>query len=194
MTYNGEISMKIQGGRVVSSSEVENHFSNGISGFQNIKYIALESEINLQLIINLFTILGLSASEVRNIGKRINAVQSFRAKYLEVKENYNLISSKLNHISFSESGTIDIDGLKKKHEILSQIPFDDFEKVKTPSDFKKISYPDDILKNIKTAFDMLQKLYHFYNEYSTHLQNEIEYTKEVKTILENTPIYFKSME
>ncbi|EKD55683.1 MAG: hypothetical protein ACD_59C00075G0004, partial [uncultured bacterium] len=183
MTYNGEISMKAQGGKVVSSSDVENHFSNGVSGFQNIRYIALESEINLQPIINLFTILGLNAAEVRNIGKRINAVQSFRAKYLEIKEMADFVSNKLNSVSFSETGTIDIDGLKKKHELLASIPFDDFEKVKAPSDFKKISYPDDVLKNVKVAFEMLRKLHYFYNEYSSHLQKEIEYTREVNKIL-----------
>ncbi|NMD01397.1 MAG: hypothetical protein GYA62_16975 [Bacteroidales bacterium] len=184
MTYNGEISMKVQGGKVVSSSDVENHFSNGISAFQALKYIALESEINLQPIINLFTIIGLNAAEVRNIGKRINAVQSFRSKYLEIKEIYDTITNKLNTISFSETGTIDIDGLKKKHEILSSIPFDDFEKVKAPSDFKKISYSDDVLKNVKAAFEMLQKLHYFYSEYSSRLQKEIEYTKEVNKIIE----------
>ncbi len=36
------------------------------------------------------------------------------------------------NMSLYESGIVDIEGLKRKHETLNTFPFNDFEKVKTP--------------------------------------------------------------
>jgi hypothetical protein len=65
LTYNGEISLRAAGGKVISSSEVRDVFGTGLDAFENIRYLAMESEISPEPLIKLFTALDISPDRHR---------------------------------------------------------------------------------------------------------------------------------
>ena len=118
LTYNGEISLRAAGGKVISSSEVRDVFKTGLEAFENIRYLALESEVSPEPLIKLFTALGIStdiSGKLRAVSKRGEAVQGFRSHYLELKEQLDYAHQKFESISLHHGALLDIDGLKERH-------------------------------------------------------------------------------
>lgn len=190
LTYNGEIALKAAGGKTITSSEVADVFMTGIEAFTNIKYLTLESDFDIQPVIDLFIALELPQDKLRKSSKRSEAVQEFRSRYLEIKEQIEEVKNKLSKLSIHESDILDIEGLKKYHSELEVMPMEDFEKVKTPNDFKKITYTKDAITRIGEAYQLLKRLSHFYEFYFANLSKEIEYAREMDKILKNYPNLF----
>ncbi|HPZ43579.1 MAG TPA: DUF6079 family protein [Bacillota bacterium] len=194
LTYNGEIILKAAGGKVISSSEVGETFAAGLDAFENIKYLAIESEFNPQPVINLMLAIGMEpakAAKMRVSSRRGEVVQDFRTRYLEIKEQIDFVQRKLESLSLHASDLIDIDGLKERHLILADIPLETFDQVKTPGDFKKIVYDEATIKKIGDACKTLQDLHHFHHMYATQLEKEVEYAREVRRVLEEYPGLFQ---
>lgn len=194
LTYNGEISLRAAGGKVISSSEVRDIFGTGLEAFENIRYLALESEISPEPLIKLFTALGISpdiTGKLRATGKRGEAVQGFRTRYLELQEQLDYARQKLDHISLHHGTIIDIDGLKERHEIADGLPLEEFARVKTPADLRKIIYPDEQIQNIGEACRVLQQLYDFYRYYFEQVGAAVDYAEEVQRILREYPGIFQ---
>lgn len=191
LTYNGEIALKATGGKTITSSEVEEVFLSGLDAFENIKYLTLEGDFDIQPVINLFNALQLTPAKLRVSSKRGEAVQEFRTKYLEIKDQFDFVQKKLEHLSLYESGIIDIEGLKRKHDALNAFTFSDFEKVKTPNDLKKICYSVSVIKQIADAYKTILQLGTFYQMYTEKIAKEIEYVKEIKRIIEAFPGVFQ---
>ncbi|MFC1930694.1 DUF6079 family protein [Chloroflexota bacterium] len=191
LTFNGEIALKAAGGKTITSSEMEEVFKSGLNAFENIKYVVIEGDFDIQPIINLFNVLQLNPARLRVSSKRGEAVQEFRAKYLEIREQVDFVQNKLENMSLFESGTVDIEGLKKKHDILDTIPLSDFENIKTPNDLKKIIYDASTIKQIGDAYETLKQLGTFYKIYSEKVAKEIEYIKEIRRIVEDYPSIFQ---
>jgi energy-coupling factor transporter ATP-binding protein EcfA2 len=193
LTFNGEIALKATGGKTISSSEVADVFKSGIEAFENIKYLTLESEFDIQPVISLFKAIGVdqnTANKLRVSSKRSEAIQDFRSRYLKINEELEYSNNKLRNLSLQRSGVVDIEGLKKKHEVLSTIPVSDFEKVKTPTDLKKIIYSDAEIKSIAESVEMLHRLHSFYETYFNKIEPEVEYTLNVKKVLDAHPDMF----
>jgi hypothetical protein len=193
LTYNGEIVLKAAGGKVISSSEVGETFGAGLDAFENIKYLAMESDFNPQPVINLLLAIGMdpgTATKMRVTARRGEVVPEFRTRYLEIKEQIELVRKKLETLSLNAAGLIDLDGLSRRHPILVEIPLSDFEQVKTPNDFKKIVYDDPTIKKIGDAWKTLQELNRFYKFYTGQLEKEVEYAREVRRMLEEYPSLF----
>ena len=92
LTFNGELILRAAGGKVISSAEVGEVFIDGLDAFDNVKYLTLESDINPQPLIDLFIALSITpaaAAKLRVSSKRGEAVQDFRTRYLEIKEQCN---------------------------------------------------------------------------------------------------------
>lgn len=191
LTFNGEIVLRAAGGKVVTSSEVEEVFGGGIDAFENIKYLAVEGDFDIQPVIDLFTILGINPAKLRVSSSRGEAVQEFRTKYLELKEQVDFIQKKLTYLSLHEAETIDIDNLGKKQKELDDIPFSDFDKVKTPNDLKKIVYEALAIKKIGEALKILQQLHMFCAIYFEKISKDVEYVKEIRKVLESHPLIFQ---
>ena len=193
LTYNGEIVLKAAGGKTITSSEVADVFKSGIEAFENIKYLTLESEFNIQPVIRLFTAIGVdesTAKKLRVSSKRGGAIQDFRSRYLKIQEDLEYVQNKLGILSLQQSGVVDIDGLKEKHDMVTTIPITDFEKVKTPIDLKKIIYKDAEIKSIAESVEMLHKLYSFYETYFKRIEPDVEYAIKVKYVLDAHPDVF----
>jgi len=194
LTYNGEISLRAAGGKVVSSSEVREVFSTGLEAFENIRYLALESEISPEPLIKLFTALGIGTDligKLRAIGKRGEAVQGFRTRYLELREHLDYVRQKHENILLHHGEIIDIAGLKERHEVLERLPLDEFAKVKTPADLRKIIYADEEIQAIGDACRVLQRLYKFYSRFFEEISTAVDYALEVQRILEDYPGIFQ---
>lgn len=193
LTYNGEIALKAAGGKTITSSEVADVFKSGIEAFENIKYLTLESEFDIQPVISLFTAIGVdenTAKKLRVSSKRGDAIQDFRSRYLEMRESFDYVQNKLGTLSLHLSGIVDIDGLKDKHSILASIPITDFEKVKTPTDLKKIIYSDAEIESIRDSAEMLHRLHSFYETYFNKIEPDVEYAIKVKEVLDAHPDVF----
>ena len=190
LTYNGEIALKAAGGKTISSSEVSEVFAAGLDAFVNIKYFFIESDINPQPLIELFTAIGIApaqAAKLRISSKRGEAVQDFRTRYIELKEQLDQANQRLSTISMQHWNVVDIAGLKIQHGILNNLPLEDFETVKTPTDLKKIIYPKDQIASIAQATQVLQKLVTLYDLYFNQLRTELEYALKVKQVLKDNP-------
>lgn len=193
LTYNGEIALKATGGKTITSSEVADVFKSGIEAFENIKYLTLESEFDIQPVISLFTAIGVdesTAKKLRVSSKRGDAIQDFRSRYLEIHEQLDYVQNKLGTLSLHQSGVVDIDGLNENHGMLASIPIAAFEKVKTPTDLKKIIYPDAEIKSIRDSVEMLHRLHSFYETYFNKIEPEVEYTIKVKEVIDTHPDVF----
>lgn len=194
LTYNGEISLRAAGGRVISSSEVREVFGTGLEAFENIRYLALESEISPEPLIKLFTALGISpdiTGKLRTSGKRGEAVQGFRTRYLALQEQLDYVRQKLENISLHHGDILDIDGLKERHGIIEELPLEQFALVKTPADLRKIIYPDDQIQKIGEACLILDQLYNFYKNYFEQIGAAVDYALEVQRILKEYPGIFQ---
>lgn len=190
LTYNGEIALKAAGGKTITSSEVAEVFASGFDAFSNIKYLFIESDINPQPLIQLFTAIGIApdqAAKLRKTNKRGEAVQDFRTRYLEIKAQYEEVEQRLGTISLQHGNVVDVNGLKARHDSLSNLPMNDFEGVKTPADLKKIVYPKKQIQNIAEAAELLQKLVTLYDLYFSQLKTELEYALKVKQALQDYP-------
>jgi hypothetical protein len=186
LTYNGEIALKAAGGKTITSSEMADVFKTGLEAFENIKYLTLESEFDIQPVISLFTAIGVeqdTAKKLRVSSKRSEAIQDFRSRYLKINEELEYSNNKLSALSLHQSSIVDIDGLKEKHKLLSNIPIKDFEKVKTPTDLKKVIYKDAEIKSIAESIEMLHRLHAFYNTYFSKIEPELDYVIKVKEVL-----------
>ncbi|NPV81513.1 MAG: hypothetical protein HPY52_14840 [Firmicutes bacterium] len=193
LTYNGEIVLRAAGGKLVSSSEVYDTFGAGLEAFESIKYLAIESDFNPQPVINLMLALGMDPSTVakmRVTARRGEAVQDFRTRYLEIKEQVDFVHKRLETMALNAAGLVDVDGLRRYHQCLSDIPLASFEQVKTPSDFKKVVYDEATIRKIGEAYRTLQDLNHFYKTYTERLEKEVEYAREVKKVVEDHPGLF----
>jgi hypothetical protein len=191
LAFNGEIILRAAGGKVITSSEIEEVFGSGIDAFENIRYVAVEGDFDIQPVIDLFTVLGINPAKLRVSSSRGEAVQDFRTKYLEMKEQADFVQKKLTYLSLHEAESIDINGLGLKQKELDTIPFGDFEKIKTPNDLKKIVYEASLIKSIGEACKALQQLHMFCTIYFEKISKEVEYAKEVRKVLESHPTIFQ---
>lgn len=193
LTYNGEIALKAVGGKTITSSEVADVFKSGIEAFENIRYLTLESEFDIQPVISLFTSIGVdesTAKKLRVSSRRGEAIQDFRSRYLKIREDFEYVQNKLLALSIQQPGVLDINGLKEIHNTVSSIPITDFEKVKTPTDLKKIIYPDAEIKSIAESVDMLHRLHSFYETFFKRIEPDVEYALRVKDVLDDHPDVF----
>lgn len=193
LTYNGEIALKAVGGKTISSSEVADVFKSGIEAFENIKYLTLESEFDIQPVISLFTVIGVdqsTAKKLRVSSRRSDAIQDFRSRYLKIREDLEYVKNKLSTLSLQHASIVDVEGLNEKHEMLSSIPITDFEKVKTPTNLKTIIYTDAEIKSIADSVDMLHLLHSFYETYFNKVEPDVEYALKVKDVLDAHPDMF----
>ena len=194
LTYNGEIALKATGGKTISSSEIADVFASGLDAFGNIKYLFIESDINPQPLLELFAAIGIApaqAAKLRISSKRGEAVQDFRTRYLEIKEQSEQVQQRLSNLSLQQRDIVDISGLKAQHDILSKFPMDDFAAVKTPADLKKIVYPKDHIQTIAKAAQVLQQLVSLYEMYFNQIKVELEYVLKVKQVLQSHPYVFQ---
>lgn len=190
LTYNGEIALKAFGGKTVSSSEVSEVFGSGLEAFTNIKYLFMEGDINPQPLIELFLAVGLSpaqAAKLRISSKRGEAVQDFRTRFLEIQVQYEQVEQRLEIIKLHHGDIIDIKGLKERQEIVKKIPIAEFAAVKTPTDLKKIVYEKEEINTIGRAYQILQQLVWFYDQYFTQLRTELEYALKIRGVLNENP-------
>lgn len=193
LTYNGEIVLRAAGGKLISSSEVYDTFGAGLEAFESVKYLTIESDFNPQPVINLMLALGMDpgiAAKMRVTARRGEAVQDFRTRYLEIREQMEFVQKKLEALALNAAGLVDVEGLRRYHQILADIHLDSFEQVKTPSDFRKIVYDDTTIRKIGEAYRVLQNLHYFYKMYTEQLEKEVEYAREVKKVIEDYPNLF----
>lgn len=194
LTYNGEINLKAAGGKTISSSEVAEVFRSGIEAFANVRYFTLESDFDIQPVIDLFHALDLAPDKLRASVKRGAAVQQFRTRYLEMVEQIDIINKRLTKLSLYENAPLDLEGLKTFHRQVETIPLKDFEQVKTPVDFKKVIYGPEEIAKIAKSYQLLQKLDRFYSLYAERLEKEIEYALEIKKTFAEYPLMIESKE
>ncbi|HHY32854.1 MAG TPA: hypothetical protein GX515_07525 [Firmicutes bacterium] len=193
LTYNGEIVLKAAGGKMITSSEVHETFGTGLEAFESVKYLAIESDFNPQPVIDLMLVLGMdhaSAAKMRVTARRGEAVRDFRTRYLEIREQVDVVQRRLEALALDAAGFVDVDGLRRYHQVLADIPLANFEQVKTPSDFKKIVYDDATIRRIGEAYKTLQDLSHFYKTYTEQLEKEVTYARQVKKVVEDYPSLF----
>ena len=194
LTFNGEITLRVAGGKVITSSEVQEVFGAGLDAFESVRYLSIEEGPSPEQLIKLFTALGVSpdvSARLRVTGKRGEAVQALRTRYLELKEQLAFARARLESLFLHHSGLLDIEWLQERHRELAEIPVDDLDKVKTPHDLKKIIYPDDRIEAIGLAYRLLQQLHGFYEYFFEKISAELEYAREVRRVLEEHPGIFQ---
>ncbi len=191
LTFNGEIALKAKGGKTISSSDVDDVFKSGLEAFENILYLTLESDFDIQPVITLFTTLDIDSEAIKKLrvsAKRNEAIQEFRTKYLQIKEQVSFIDNKLSTMSLSAFEILNIDTLKKKHEEVKEgLPLDDFEKVKTPNDLKRVVYDPDRITMIGNSLKMLNQMHNFYILYTGEIEREVNYVLEAQKVIEECP-------
>ncbi len=190
LCFNGEILLKAAGGKTITSADMGEVFGSGLDAFENIRYLMLEGDINPQPLIDLFIALGINpavAAKLRVSSKRGEAVQDFRTRYLEIKEQCDLVQKGLIKVNMNHGRVVDVAGLKTLQDSLDKIPLDDFDKVKSPADLKKIIYDANKIKLIGEAVVVLGSLFGFYGTFFGQIATELDYALQVKVTMAKYP-------
>jgi hypothetical protein len=190
LTYNGEINLRKRGGGTITSSDLKDVFNIGINAFRDIPYATLETEFPIDSVIKLFRALKLNQGYVRNIKDRTKAVQEFRKKALELKENLDYIFRSFKEISSKPEPIIDKQELTKKIEELDAFPIDDFLEIKTVNDFRKVEYDDKQIDSITKNLELIQNLKGFIDEYNDFISQDYFYMKKSMEWMDSHPQIF----
>ena len=197
LTYNGEIALKAKGGTTITSSEVAEVFGKNLDAMDNILYFQLESDFNPQPVIDLMQALGIApavASKLRYSGKRGEAVQDFQTRVIELRNQRDTMQARVQTLSTYYSKTVDIEGLKTFLDLVQEIPFADFEKVKTPTDFKKVIYDMATLGRISEAVAALKQLTQFSELFTKSIEPELEYLLQAAKLIKEHYALFQTVE
>ena len=91
LTYNGMLILKKKGGGIVVASDLRDVLKKGVGEYRDIPYATLETEFPVEAVSRLFRALELNPGLVSNSKDRTKAVQEFRTKALDIKENLGTI-------------------------------------------------------------------------------------------------------
>ena len=197
LTYNGEIALKAKGGTTITSSEVAEVFGKNLDAIESVLYFQLESDFNPQPVIDLMQVLGIApavASKLRSSGKRGEAVQDFQTRVIELRNLRDTVQTRVKTLATYYSKTVDVEGLKTFLDLVQGIPFADFEKVKTPTDFKKVIYDAATLGRIGEAVAALQQLTKFSELFTKSIEPELEYLLQAAKLIKEHEALFQPTE
>ena len=193
-TYNGEINLIKKGGGTITSSDLADVFRSGVRAFESIPYATLETEFNPEPIIKLFQALELNEGLVRNSKERVRAVQEFKGKSLKIQSLIKSVKLDIDEIAGKADSIISRGDLESKLEEIYSIPLDDFLKVNTVNDFRKVTYSPDEIQEIKDSLDLLNDLKDFLDDYNKFFSREYKYMKESWKWMESYPAFFSESE
>jgi len=190
LTYNGEINLKKRGGGTITSSDLSAVFKSGLDAFKDIPYAMLETEFPIDAIVKLFRALDLNPGLVRNPKDRTKAVQDFRGKALEIKEALDSLNRAVQDISSKPDPIISTDALSENIDEFSDFPIDDFLKVKTVNDFKKVEYTEDEISAIQKKLVLISNIKGFIADYNDSIYRDYSYMKNSLDWLDAHPLFF----
>ncbi len=190
LTFNGQINLRKKGGGTVTSSELDDVFKSGLKAFDSIPYATLETEFPDNEIIKLFRILDLKPGLVRNPKDRTQAVQEFHLKSIELKDSIDGIQKGFDEIKSKPNPIIDKEALSEKIQSLDEFPIDDFLKVKTVNDFKKVAYDDEKIQLISDKLSLISSIDDFFSDYNEFIAKEYVYMRDGMNWLEEYPDFF----
>lgn len=193
-TYNGEINLIKKGGGTITSSDLVDVFRTGVRAFESIPYATLETEFNPEPIIRLFQTLELNEGLVRNSKDRVRAVQEFKGKSLKIQSCIKSVKLDINEITGKADSLISKEELETKLEELDSIHIDNFLKVNTVNDFRKVTYSSDEIQQIKNKLDLLNDLKNFLDDYNEFLSKEYNYMKESWKWMDSYPEFLSQAE
>ena len=174
----------------LTSSDISVVFKIVFESFKDIPYATLETEFPIDAIIKLFRILDINPGIVRNPKDRTKAVQEFRAKALNIKEELEYVKRGLEAISTETASLIDKQELFKKAEELEDFPINSFLAVKMVNDFKKVEYNDQEITNISLLIELLSKLKGFLEDYNSFIYKDLLYINNAIDWLDNYANFF----
>lgn len=189
-TYNGEINLIKKGGGTITSSDLVDVFRSGFRAFESIPYATLETEFNPEPIIKLFQSLKLNEGLVRNSKDRVRAVQAFREKSLEIQSLIKSVKLDIDEIVGKADSVISRGDLESKLIELEFIPLDDFLKVKTVNDFRKVTFSPDEIQQITDKLTLLNDLKRFLDDYNDFFSKDYNYLKESWKWMKTHPEFF----
>lgn len=190
LTYSGEIILKKKGGGMVTASDLPDVLKRGVGEYKDIPYATLETDFPVEAISRLFRALGLNQGLVRNSKDRTRAVQEFRAKALEINETLGKIERGISGIATSQHQIVDVEKLTGNAKDLEQIPNDDFLKVKTVSDFKKVEYTEEQVKEIASNLELMEAFFGFIKDYNDFIWKDYLYIEKAIDWMEDNQTFF----
>lgn len=190
LTYNGMLILKKKGGGIVVASDLRDVLKKGVGEYRDIPYATLETEFPVEAASRLFRALELNPGLVSNSKDRTKAVQEFRTKALEIKENLGKIEREIQDISTRQNPIINTEKISEKVKELEQIPIEDFLKVKTVSDFKKVEYDEQTVKQIFTSLELMASIIGFTKDYNDRIKRDYSYMETAISWMEENPTFF----
>lgn len=189
-TYNGEINLIKKGGGTITSSDLVDVFRSGVRAFESIPYATLETEFNPEPIIKLFQALDLNEGLIRNSKDRVRAVQDFKNKSIEIQSLIKSVKLDIDEIVGKADSVIKREELELMLEEVEAIPLDDFLKVNTVNDFRKVTYTPEEIQNIKDKLELLNDLKGFLDDYNKFFLKEYNYLRESWKWMADYPKFF----
>jgi hypothetical protein len=190
LTYSGEIILKKKGGGVVTASDLQDVLKKGIGEFKDIPYATLETDFPVEAVSRLFRVLGLNQGLVRNSKDRTKAVQDFRKKALDIEETLGKIERDINTIKTGQNPVVDVEKLSEKAKDLERIPLQDFLKVKTVSDFKKVEYTEEEVKEISSNLKLMGAFSGLLKDYNEFIQKDYLYMENAIKWMDDYQMFF----
>ncbi|HHD15768.1 MAG TPA: hypothetical protein ENK47_03585 [Euryarchaeota archaeon] len=190
LTYSGEVTLKKRGGGVVTASDLQDVLKKGIEAFKDIPYATLETDFPVEAVSRLFRVLGLNQGLVRSSKDRTKAVQEFRKVALEIEETLGRIKRDINTITTGQNPVVDVEKLSERAKSLERIPIQDLLKVKTVSDFKKVEYTEEEVKEIAVNLELMESFSGFLKDYNEFIQKDHLYMENAIKWMEDNKTFF----
>lgn len=190
LTYNGEINLRKKGGGTITSSDLAVIFKSGLRTFENIPYATIDDGPNIEKLSKLFRALDLNPGLIRDKKEISKALQEFRRKILEIKEDIEFINNSFSEISLKTTPLINLSKLEEKLVLIDEFPLDQLYDVKTANDFKKIEDLGDNAENIKNQINLIQNIKGLINDYNDFIYKDYSYVENSLEWINDYPAIF----
>lgn len=190
LTYNGEINLRKKGGGTITSSDLAFIFKSGLRTFENIPYAIIDEGPNIEKLSKLFRALDLNPGLIRDKKEISKALQEFRTKTLEIKEDIDIINNAFSEISLKPNPLINLSELEEKIVEIGEFPLEELYSVKTANDFKKIEDIGDKSEDIKEKIELIHNIKGLITDYNEFLYKDYSYMKNSLKWMEDYPNIF----
>lgn len=190
LTYNGEINLRKKGGGTITSSDLAVIFKSGLRTFENIPYAIIDDGPDIDKLSKLFRALDLNPGLIRDKKEISKALQEFRTKILEIKEDIEVVNNALSEISLKTDPIINLSELEEKIALIDEFPLEKLYSVKTANDFKKIEDLGDEAENIKGKIELIRNIKGLITDYNEFIFKDYSYVKNSLKWMKDYPNIF----
>jgi hypothetical protein len=188
LLYNGYLIFVQQGGKRLHAGDVSALLKQGLGFFEQIRYLELEGDIDVEGVVALFDILGLQTGLVRDRDSRSEAVKALRLKGTELRSQLDLLKQRMGDVIVDASDFPDVPWLAVQDRMAKLQTLDTyvtrFAEASKVSDLGRLPAAKKVRNQIRANLDNLETLTAFLEDWHTDgLDEDVRQMQEALKVL-----------